>query len=48
MFAPELAQRNVPSPTTLLALQLILFLCGALLSFKAYGRETGRDTLDPP
>lgn len=36
MFAPELAQRSVPSPFALLAIQLGLLAVGAYLSYKAF------------
>ena len=41
MFAPELAQRSVPSPVALLAIQLLLFALGAFLAYKAFanGKE---------
>lgn len=41
MFAPEFAQHNVPSPSALLAIQMILLAIGIYLTFKAYGPSGG-------
>ena len=39
MFAPEFAQARVPSAALVLGGQLVLFLIGAFLTLKAYGRR---------
>jgi len=36
MFAPEAAQRSVPSPIVLLAIQAVLFAVGAFITYKGF------------
>ena len=36
MFAPEAAQRSVPSPFVLLAIQAVLFAVGAFITYKGF------------
>jgi len=36
MFAPEAAQRSVPGPFVLLALQVVLFAVGAFVTYKGF------------
>ena len=36
MFAPEAAQRSVPSPVVLLAFQAVLFAIGAFITYKGF------------
>jgi len=36
MFAPEVAQRSVPSPLVLLVLQAVLFAIGAFITYKGF------------
>ena len=38
MFAPEAAQRNVPSPFILLAMQGVLLAIGAFITYKGFRR----------
>lgn len=50
MFAPEYAQRHVPSASALLTMQLALLAIGLFLTFKAYRRDPKphRPFLDAP
>lgn len=36
MFAPEIAQQSVPSPSALLTIQMVLLAVGAYLTYKAF------------
>ena len=47
MFAPEVAQRNVPNASALFAMQLVLLAIGLFLTYKAYSREQGSTTAHP-
>lgn len=38
MFAPEAAQRSVPSPFVLLAMQAVLLVVGAFITYKGFQR----------
>jgi len=38
MFAPEAAQKSVPSPVVLLVLQVILFAVGVFVTYKGFQR----------
>jgi len=38
MFAPEVAQRSVPSPVVLLSLQGVLFAVGVFITYKGFRR----------